>query len=71
MTARWPWYSIKPGMGNLLSRQRLELFAATYAGSVVAPNSMGAGTVPERGHFMAQQQQCIARLLEQGMLRAE
>jgi deaminated glutathione amidase len=33
-------YRRRGGMGNLLSRQRLELFAATYAGSVYPPNTM-------------------------------
>jgi predicted amidohydrolase len=64
----------KPGMGNLLSRQRLELFAAFYAGSVYPANTMlaadGSVTVPARSHFMAVQQQSIAALRQRGVLEA-
>lgn len=62
---------VKPGMANVLARQRLELFAALYAGSVYPANSMldaqGAPFVPERAHFMAQQQRAIAALRERGV----
>ncbi|NBO82848.1 MAG: nitrilase [Betaproteobacteria bacterium] len=64
---------LKPGMGNLLSRQRLELFAATYSGSVYPPATMldaqGQPIVPDRGHFMAQQRRSIELLLARGVLR--
>ncbi|MFM7533470.1 MAG: nitrilase-related carbon-nitrogen hydrolase [Rubrivivax sp.] len=62
----------KPGMANVLARQRLELFAALYAGSVYPANTMldaqGEPFVPERAHFMAQQQRAIAELRARGLL---
>ncbi|MBL8329739.1 MAG: hypothetical protein JNJ71_12875 [Rubrivivax sp.] len=61
----------RPGMANVLARQRLELFAALYAGSVYPPNTMldadGAPTVPERSHFMAQQLRALAALRARGV----
>ncbi len=68
-------YRKKPGMGNMLSRQRLELFAATYAGSVYPANNMldanGQPVVPERAHFMATQRKSIDLLLAKGVLLSE
>lgn len=65
-------YRHKPGMGNMLSRQRLELFAATYAGSVYPPDSMlgatGALEIPERSHFGRTQQAAIDQLQAKGIL---
>jgi predicted amidohydrolase len=62
----------RPNMANTLARQRLELFAATYAGSVYPANTMlgaeGAPVVPERSHFGAQMQRAIAGLRERGVL---
>jgi deaminated glutathione amidase len=62
----------RPGMGHMLSRQRLELFAATYAGSVYPPNTLldaaGQPQVPERSHFMATQRESLARLTARGTL---
>lgn len=56
----------RPGMGNLLSRQRLELFAATYAGSIYPANTID-GPV-DRAHFRASQERAIARLAELGVV---
>jgi predicted amidohydrolase len=65
----------KPNMANTLARQRLELFAATYAGSVYPANTMlgadGQPFVPERSHFMAQMQRGLAALRERGVLPSE
>ncbi len=62
----------RPGMGNLLARQRLELFAAAYAGSVYPPNTMlaadGAPTVPDRQHFVATQRSVIERLVRDNVI---
>lgn len=58
----------KPGMTNQLARQRLELFAATYAGSVQPADSLGTGRIPERDHFLRVQQQTIARLAKDGLI---
>ncbi len=65
----------KPGMGNVLARQRLELFAATYAGSIYPANNMldadGKPTVPDRAHFMAMQKQSIGNLVAHGVLSGD
>jgi len=65
-------YRRRPGMGNLLARQRLELFAATYAGSVHPANSMlgpdGRPTVPDRQQFAATQRAVIERLARDGLI---
>ncbi len=61
-----------PAMGNLLARQRLDLFASTYSDRVVhPPNTLldpdnGAIKVPDRTHFMDTQREAIARLREPG-----
>lgn len=65
-------YRQRPGMGNLLARQRLELFAATYAQSVYPPNTMldGSGKlrVPDRSHFVDTQRAVIERLRAAGII---
>ena len=65
-------YRRRPGMGNMLSRQRLELFAHTYAGSVYPANTMldasGRVTVPERRHFIETQRAVIERLARDGLI---
>jgi len=65
-------YRRRPGMGNMLSRQRLELFAAAYAGSVYPPNTMldsaGCPVVPERRHFVETQRAVIERLARDGLI---
>jgi deaminated glutathione amidase len=62
----------KPGMSNVLARQRLELFADLYRGSVYPANTMldasGALKVPDRSHFVATQQRAIAVLRARGVL---
>ena len=61
----------KPGMTNYLSRQRLELFAATYAGSVQPADSLiadGVVTTPDRDHFKRMQDAVIARLDAAGLI---
>ncbi len=60
-----------PGMTNLLARQRLELFAATYAGSAQAADSMiadGAVVVPARDHFRRAHDATIERLDKAGLI---
>jgi hypothetical protein len=66
-------YRRRPGMGNLLSRQRLELFAPIYGGAPVYPaNTLlgqdGSVTVPERSHFIETQRQVIERLVALGLV---
>lgn len=58
----------KPGMTNQLARQRLEPFAAIYAGSVQRADSLGRGDVPERSHFLRVQQNTIARLSKERLI---
>ena len=60
-----------PGMSNLLARQRLELFAASYAGSSQAVDTMiqdGAVVVPDRDHFRRVHDTTIARLDKAGLI---
>jgi predicted amidohydrolase len=61
----------KPGMTNQLARQRLELFAAAYAGSVQPANALiadGKVIVPDRDHFSRVHQQTIDRLAKEGLI---
>jgi len=61
----------QPAMTNLLARQRLDLFAPSYATPVYPPNNMldkGEVRTPERAHFLATQQAAIAALLERGII---
>lgn len=58
----------KPGMINQLARQRLELFADTYAGSVQPADSLGVGNIPDREHFLRVQQSTIERLAKDGLI---
>jgi predicted amidohydrolase len=62
----------KPGMTNYLARQRLELFAQTYAAMSVQPaNGMledGVLKVPDRDYFLRTQQMVIDRLDKAGLI---
>jgi predicted amidohydrolase len=59
----------KPAMTNLLARQRLELYAATYTGSIYPPsNLLEDGAVPGREHYLAMQQRAIEALVERGVI---
>jgi len=61
----------KPGMTNYLTRQRLELFSATYAGQVQPANLLlkdGVAQVPDREHFQRAQEAVIARLDKAGII---
>ncbi|MCF6274808.1 MAG: hypothetical protein L3J05_03495 [Robiginitomaculum sp.] len=66
-------YRRRPSMGNLLSRQRFEIFAETYAehGSQTA-NSMldknGNVQVPDRKHFLDAQAKSIKELVDKGII---
>lgn len=64
----------RPGMGNLLARQRLELFAGTYSGQVHPANTMLDGDqvkVPERAVFARTQADTLKRLRDAGIIQAE
>lgn len=62
----------RPAMTNLLARQRLELFASTYAGEPVhRANGLlenGKVRVPDRGYFVQAQAEAIAALQERGVI---
>ncbi len=61
-------YRRRPGMMNLLSRQRFELYAESYAGtSFHPPNTFASGEV-EREQFRRIQEQTIRRLVQLGVL---
>ena len=57
----------RPGMPNVLSRQRLELFRPVYAQTVHAANGLlnhdGQVSVPPRSYFVKTQQEIIERLV--------
>lgn len=59
-------YRRRPGMGNLLARQALELFAASYAkADIRRANGLldgGKVIVPERSYFQERQADALARL---------
>ncbi|MCP3959762.1 MAG: nitrilase [bacterium] len=58
----------RPGMTNLLARQRFELYAGSYAGaSFHPPNTMAEGE-PERSQFRRTQEETIRRLEEAGLI---
>jgi predicted amidohydrolase len=58
----------RPGMENLLSRQRTELYAQSYSEiSIYPPDSLREGA-PERDHFRRAQQRTIERLSELGLI---
>lgn len=58
----------RPGMMNLLARQRFELYASSYAGaSFHPPNTMLGGEV-DRSQFKKTQEETIRRLEEAGLI---
>ena len=66
-------YRRRAGMPNVLARQRLELFADTYAQrSFYPPNSLlddaGNHIVPERAHFVSTQRQTIETLARKKLI---
>lgn len=65
-------YRHRPGMPNLLSRQRMELFAEGYANTVIhSANGLKAGdgySVPDRQFFLDQQADALNRLKEEGII---
>ncbi len=58
----------KPGMTNMLARQRLEPFAAAYAGTAQAANSLIDGQIPDRDHFARVHAATIERLSRDGII---
>ncbi|WP_414575034.1 nitrilase-related carbon-nitrogen hydrolase [Anabaena sp. CCY 9402-a] len=58
----------RPGLNNLLSRQRFELYAQTYSQSKFYPANTMLNQPVERKHFIQTQQQTIERLSELGII---
>jgi len=66
-------YRRRPGMGNMLARQRFELFAENYAtlGSQKANallDESGNLKTPDRAHFIGAQQAAIQKLIDDGVI---
>jgi predicted amidohydrolase len=58
----------RPGMGNVLARQRFELFAPTYASHAIYPaNSIGSAPL-DRAHFVDTQRRTIDALIARGVI---
>lgn len=58
----------RPGMSNVLSRQRTELFAASYADIKVHEANGLANRKPDRGYFVEAQKAALARLRVAGTI---
>ena len=63
----------KPAMTNMLARQRLDLFSSAYQKHARYPSNNllsedGDVTVPDRNHFMSQQQAVIDQLVDEGLI---
>jgi len=58
----------RPGMENLLARQRFEAYAASYAEHHFYPANNLSGLAPERAHFIKTQRATIERLSKDGVI---
>jgi predicted amidohydrolase len=58
----------RPGLNNLLSRQRFELYAASYQQSHFYPANSMLNKEVQRQHFIHTQQQTIERLAQLGII---
>ncbi len=66
-------YRRRPGMPNVLARQRLELFAEAYAKNTIYPGNTllddaGEHVVPERSHFVETQRRAIDELVKKNLI---
>lgn len=61
-------YRRRPGMENVLSRQRFEAYAESYRRHTFYPANTLLDKVPERSHFLQTQQETIRRLTEMGVI---
>ncbi len=57
----------RAGMGNILSRQRFELYAQSYSKSFYPPNSL-ADKKAERAHFVKTQKEVIKKLENENII---
>jgi predicted amidohydrolase len=58
----------KPGMTNMLSRQRTALFASTYANETHQRANSLIEKTPDRDHFLRISEETIARLAKDGLI---
>ena len=58
----------RPGMQNLLSRQRFEAYAETYSSLSFYPADNLEGRQPSREHFLRTQRETIERLAKLGVI---
>jgi hypothetical protein len=58
----------RPGMENLLARQRFEAYAESYARFHFYPVNNMRGVTPEQGHFIKTQRATIERLTREGVI---
>jgi predicted amidohydrolase len=58
----------RPGMANMLSRQRFELYAETYSQTSVYPPNTLLNNKAERSHFVETQKSVIAKLEQEGRI---
>ena len=60
----------KPAMGNMLARQRLDLFRKVYGGDAIYPANtlVGNDTGPDREFHIKNLREAILRLRERGCL---
>ena len=64
-------FRTRPGMENLIARQRFEAYAASYAQHHHYPvNNFPETAVPERSHFIQTQRATIDRLVKDGVLQS-
>ncbi len=61
-------YRRRPGMDNVLSRQRFEAYAESYRQHTFYPANTLLDKVPERSHFLRTQQETIRRLIDAGVI---
>ncbi len=65
-------YRRRPGMGNLLSRQALDLFADSFAAADLRRRNGllvgGRVVVPDRGYFLERQADTLARMSARGLV---
>lgn len=61
-------YRRRPGLANIVSRQRFELFAECYAKNSFYPANTLLDKIPDRAHFANTQRESIERLAELGII---
>jgi predicted amidohydrolase len=59
----------RPGMGNILSRQRLELYGPIYSDTVIYPANSLKEKKAERSHFIQMQLEVIESMVTKGVIK--